>query len=180
MYRKLHRNDPDIFAGRSIHPHVSKLREIIRDSRPSTLLDYGSGKGLQYEVDRVHARWGGLRPVCYDVGVKKFAKRPRGLFDGIICTDVMEHIEPWDVEDVLADVFSFLDPRAVKPFVFFSICCRLARKVFPDGRNLHRTVKPPAWWEEQLSAARPKFSFRLTVVYTGTQDDDHTERKVLV
>lgn len=60
------------------------------------------------------------------------------------CTDVMEHIPPADVETVLRNVCDAADT------VFFQI------STVPDelgaliGQDLHLTVKPHAWWREEL------------------------------
>lgn len=61
------------------------------------------------------------------------------------CTDVMEHIPPGDVAAVLRNV-----TEAART-VFFQI------STVPDamgvliGHDLHLTVRPHAWWLEQLS-----------------------------
>lgn len=139
------------FTGRSIKPYVPQIAELVFKVQPRRLLDYGSGKGQQYLVDRVQDHWGGLLPTCFDIGVPEFRDRPHGLFQGLICTDVMEHIAPDDVPGVLADAFGFLDPHA-HAFAFFAIACRPAKKkTLSDGRNVHLTVKPPEWWRGTLS-----------------------------
>lgn len=138
------------FSGYSILPHVEKIADLVSEHQPDRLLDYGSGKGYQYLARRVQRHWGGLLPECYDVGVHQLRARPGGKFGGIICTDVMEHIAERDVDAVLADIFSFADGWA---FAFFAIACRPAvKKRLPDGRNVHLTVRPPAWWKKRLAA----------------------------
>lgn len=153
-YRKLHQNR-NTFQGMSILPHVDSIAELVRRTKPRHLLDYGSGKGHQYKHERVHERWGGMYPILYDVGVKFYIRRPKGTFDGIICTDVMEHIARNDVPAVLEDIMSFSSTDR-DAFVFFSIACRPARKLLTTGQNAHLTVETPAWWSEQIAKhARP-------------------------
>lgn len=61
-----------------------------------------------------------------------------------ICTDVMEHIPPSDVEQVVANVMAAADN------VFFQI------STVPDvmgaliGQDLHLTVRPHGWWRDLL------------------------------
>lgn len=148
-YSRLHEN-AKYFPGYSIDPYVAQIAELVALVKPLRLLDYGCGKGFQYLVHRVHEKWGGLLPYCYDVGVRQLSAHPEGKFDGIICTDMMEHIEEGDVDAVLADIFNLLREGSVG-FVFFSICCLPARKkVLPDGRNVHLTVRPPEWWDARI------------------------------
>jgi hypothetical protein len=64
----------------------------------------------------------------------------------------MEHIAEPDVDEVLADIFSFLTPAKEKftRFVFFGIACRPGKKRLPDGRDVHLTIRPPDWWNLRL------------------------------
>ena len=85
-------------------------------------------------------------PFLYDVGVQEFSIKPKGTFGGVICTDVMEHIEIYDVDEILKDVIGY----ATK-FVFFHIACRPSkRKRLPDGRDVHVTIQPYEWWDVQI------------------------------
>lgn len=154
LYTELHRNEK-AFAGRSIRTYVPDIAELVRSVQPARILDYGSGKGYQYLQYRVHEAWGGILPYCYDVGVRQLSERPQGKFEGVICTDVMEHIAEEDVEEVLAGIFSFVgdwQDDEHRAFAFFSIACRpAAKKRLPDGRDVHLTVKSPAFWLTKLA-----------------------------
>ena len=147
-YGQMHDAKARHFSGYSIKPYVSEIAALVYDRLPDRLLDYGSGKGYQYLALRVHEKWGGLLPVCYDPGVVQLRIKPTGQFSGIICTDVMEHIEEADVGAVLDDIFSY---AANHGFVFLAIACRPARrKRLPDGRDVHVTIKSPVWWNNKL------------------------------
>jgi hypothetical protein len=63
----------------------------------------------------------------------------------VACIDVLEHIEPDLLDNVLADLY-----RVTKVRGYFTISCRLAAKVLRDGRNAHLIVEPHEWWKEQL------------------------------
>ncbi len=156
VYGRMHDQGHKIFSGYSIKSSVADIAELVGhlryrldEGQCPRLLDYGSGKGYQYLGMRVHERWGSILPVCYDPGVKQLSERPTGRFNGVICTDVMEHIEEADVPKILDDIFSFLPGPG---FAYFYIACRPAkRKKLPDGRDVHVTIKPPVWWAEQVS-----------------------------
>lgn len=145
-YGAFHEARPKLFAGYSVCNYVADIAELVRQTEAKTMLDYGSGKGYQYLVRRVHEQWGGILPRCYDVGIPQLKERPEGVFDGVICTDVMEHIAETDLDEVLADVLGFAGR-----FAFFAIACRAAKKTFPDGTNMHLTVRPAKWWRAKLA-----------------------------
>jgi hypothetical protein len=153
MYRSLHERKQKVFSGKSIRPGVPHIARLVSELKPRRMLDYGCGKGIQYSELHVHKEWGGMLPYCYDPGVERFSKRPNGVFDAVICTDVMEHIAEPDVMEILNDIFTLVPERRDGgiSFAFFWIACRPARrKTLPDGRNVHLTVEPPEWWQARL------------------------------
>lgn len=74
------------------------------------------------------------------------------------CTDVMEHIPPQDVKRVLTNILASAE------HVFFQISCVDDVMGALIGAPLHLTVKPAAWWIEQLTA--------LGAVIHWSQSDD--------
>lgn len=62
-----------------------------------------------------------------------------------LCVDVMEHIPPEKVEDVLAGI-----ARNVTRGAYFCIDSVPDRQGIIIGQPLHMTVRVPAWWAEQL------------------------------
>lgn len=155
MYGALHgRQGGKYFPGRSRGKEADRvIRDLVQSHDAYRVLDYGSGKGRQYSQKKLHESWGlGEAPVCYDVGVPEFRRRPTGVFDGVLCCDMMEHIAESDVDEVLADIFSFADPEF--GFVFFHISTRPSGntgKRLPDGRDAHLTVRPAEWWQAKLA-----------------------------
>lgn len=150
MYAEVHENQKHL-PGFTIRRYVPKIAELNRRFKPQKMLDYGSGKGFQYLVLRIHEKWGGKLPYCYDPGVRQLATKPEGTFDGVVCVDVMEHIAEADIDEVLKDLFSY-----AKKYAFIAVSCRPSRKTFPDGTNLHLTVQPPEWWEPRIRALAPE------------------------
>lgn len=148
-YKKMHAEGQ--FPGYSIEPYVPRIADLVRESGAKTLLDYGCGKGLQYRDKKWHEAWG-IYPSCYDPAVSPFDLRPAGVYDGVICTDVLEHVPEDELEDVTKDLVRFS-----RLWCFVSVCCRKARrnrhKQLPHGGNVHVTIKPAEWWFDWLSDA---------------------------
>jgi hypothetical protein len=166
-YTKLHRKSDQIFSGRSLLPHVISIGECIAATKSKKLLDYGSGKGAQYYEHRVHEDWGVPIPYLYDVGLPAFRSFPDGeTFDGVICTDVLEHIHERDLPSIVRQVF-----MAADKFVFLSISTVNAKKEFKDGTNVHLTVRPRDWWRRHIQQWYPEEkrenNLLIRIVYAG-------------
>jgi len=164
----------ETFNGKSLNRHIQPIAALIRDSGATTLLDYGSGKAkfyAPYPGDVPESRfkslkeWGNTRVTCYDPGYQPFAGPLEPAYDGVICTDVLEHITEEDIPWVLDKLF-----RHARHFVYAVAACYPARKQLPDGQNAHCTVQPPAWWREQMEAAarrNPGVSWQLCARVKG-------------
>ena len=142
------------FPGSSLAPHVTAIKQLIQASGARTILDYGAGKGLQYRPHRVIVEgrhvadgiaeyWDVDEVRCYDPGYAPFAALPEGRFDGIICTDVLEHCPQEDLPWIVAELFGF-----ARRFVYANVACYPARKRLPDGENAHVTIRDPQWWRD--------------------------------
>lgn len=138
------------FPGFSIGPYVEAIAALVEQHKPHRMLDFGSGRGLQYLKRRVHERWGGMVPHCYDIGVSGLNEKPEGKFGGVICTDMLEHIDKPDVPAMLDGLIGYVDPGG---FLFLGISCRPTRKKLPDGRDVHLTIEVPRWWIFQICEA---------------------------
>lgn len=147
--RKVH-STPKQWAGSSILHHLHQIKKVVEENNITTILDYGCGKARYHPKE--------LNITKYDPGVIEFSEKPLGKFDMVMSTDVLEHVEEEFIVPVLDEIFNY----ATK-FVFLSICIVPAKKILPDGRNAHVTVKPKEWWEERLS----KYSLPSHVSYDG-------------
>lgn len=164
-YGRFHENQK-LFPGYTLTRYVDKIAKLVQELNTRSLLDYGCGKGYQYIERRLHMQWGGLLPHCYDIGVRQLTKRPNQKFEGIICTDVLEHIHTDDLTEFLHDVFNF-STQTGNSFVFFGISCAPSKnKALSDGRNVHLTVQPPDWWENTLCAAVKDFRVPVFTEYS--------------
>ncbi len=83
----------------------------------------------------------------YDPAIE--GKDGRPVFaDLVVCTDVLEHIEPDRLDNVLTHLRT-LARRAV----FVVINTQPSNKTLTDGRNAHLIVEPAVWWYERLQVA---------------------------
>lgn len=66
-------------------------------------------------------------------------------FDLITCFDVLEHLDERDVYSTRNEIYRILKPGGT---FFCNISLRPSNTFDLDGRDLHRTVKQPDWWDE--------------------------------
>lgn len=97
------------------------------------ILDYGCGKGLLKST----LGWA-IRE--YDPAIPGKDAPPEPA-DMVVCTDVLEHIEPECLEHVLNDL-----QRLTRKVAFLNIATRPAKKILADGRNAHLIQQPLPFW----------------------------------
>jgi 2-polyprenyl-3-methyl-5-hydroxy-6-metoxy-1,4-benzoquinol methylase len=118
-----------------------------------TVLDYGCGQGsLARELRRIEP---GLDVREYDPAIAGKTATPEPA-DLVVCTDVLEHIEPDCIQGVLDDLKRLTLKRA-----FIVVSLVPAGKTLPDGRNAHILLMPRQWWLDQLGE---RFTFEREVV----------------
>lgn len=155
-YLALHKKG--LFPGRSMLQYVPEISILVAKFGSKKILDYGCGEGRQWTHERAHNAINIELPTLYDPGTSEWSGRPKGTFDGVICTDVMEHVPEEEVLDVVKDIASLAEQWA-----FISVCCRPSKHIrFSDGTNVHCTIHPFAWWKELM---QPHFTkARLVLV----------------
>ena len=136
MQEQLHLN-PDY--GVASVQYAPLVAEVLNAVGASELLDYGAGKG------RLGATLDGIigRPLTihhYDPAIPQWARRPEPC-KFVACIDVLEHIEPDLIDNVLDDL-----ARVTAGVGVFTVHTGAAVKLLLDGRNAHLIQKPPAWW----------------------------------
>jgi hypothetical protein len=145
------------FPGASLAPHLARIKQWIDRTGARTVLDYGAGKGLQYRpqkvvvdgrhvADGIAEYWDVDEVRCFDPGYPPHSALPAGRFDGVICTDVLEHCPEEDLPWILDEIFGY-----AKEFVYLNVACFPARKTLPNGENAHATVRSPQWWRELVA-----------------------------
>ena len=139
----------------------------------SSILDYGCGKGLIINSLKQHLRRHTYDISGYDPCVSEFASEPKPA-DIVMCTDVLEHIEPEKIETVIKHIKDLTNK-----ICYLVIDLLPAQKKLPDGRNAHLIIAPAGWWLNELSK---QFAFGLHFV-GGSPRNENTgmpETKKLV
>lgn len=105
-----HHEESKTYSGSLLRPHKPFLSKMIERIDASSALDYGCGKGVQYEwVDPADGKtleeaWG--FPVAkYDPCWPPFAAEPEGEFDLVICTHTLALIPFSDLNWVTLRLF---------------------------------------------------------------------------
>lgn len=136
LQRQLHQNPNYGLASVLYAPLVAK---VIEEFSATELLDYGAGKGrLGEELTKYLSR--PLDINHYDPAVPEWAAPPQPCAF-VACVDVLEHIEPDLIDNVLDDL-----KRVTAKVGVFTIHTGAASKVLADGRNAHLIQQPAAWW----------------------------------
>lgn len=137
-YRKeqemLHQNPNYGVASVQFAPIVT---DLVNKFGVAQLLDYGCGKGrLGYNLKPERR----LEVYGYDPAIPDLSDTPEPC-EMVACIDVLEHIEPNLLDNVLDDLC-----RVTLDIGFFTIHTGPAVKTLSDGRNAHLIQKPYSWW----------------------------------
>jgi hypothetical protein len=177
------------FPGLSLPPQAGHIKRLIDLTGAKTILDYGSGKGQQYQPlpftdpgGTVHLgirAWWGVEVRCYDPGYEAYSALPSGQFDGVISTDVLEHVPEEDMPWIVGELFGY-----ATRFVFANVACFPAKKRLPNGQNAHCTVRPLKWWRELIDKVAGRhptmlYEFRFSLFERQPDGADAIVEKVL-
>ena len=141
MQRKLHENPKYGMASVMYAPLVAN---VLSQVGATELLDYGAGKGRLGQTLREHIKTP-LKIHHYDPAVPMWSKTPEPC-GFVACIDVLEHIEPNLLDNVLDDL-----KRVTLRHGVFTVHTQPAAKVLPDGRNAHLIQQPPQWWLPKIT-----------------------------
>lgn len=137
LNRALHKSNVAYGVGGG--KHADTVLKIADKLGTHSILDYGCGKG--YLAKQIPF------PIWeYDPAIPGKDESPRPA-DVVVCTDVLEHIEPDKLLPVLADL-----KRVVKKVGYFTIHTGPAQKTLADGRNAHLIQQHRQWWKNRLKA----------------------------
>ncbi len=146
----LHKTRP-IFGSKSFKWGRHVLAVLGADPGIETILDYGAGKGtlgasLKDKIQDLKLEWRE-----YDPAIPGIDKLPEPA-DLVVCTDVIEHIEPEYIDNVLKHLRTLAKRKLLLTISFMS-----SGDILPDGSNAHRIVMNEKAWRNKLIQAG--FSF---------------------
>jgi hypothetical protein len=147
----------DIKNYRSVSPGEECVSEFIENFKPhGFVIDFGCGTGRA----GIKLKEAGCQVMLMDFTsnsrdeaaqllpfIKQDLTKPIELgfkAEYGYCTDVMEHIEPENVDKVLTNI------KNAAVYTFFQISTVPDRMGALIGQDLHLTVKPAEWWAETL------------------------------
>jgi hypothetical protein len=122
--------------------HGKAVAALISASGARSVLDYGCGskrsllQAIKLPDDVVYEG--------YDPAIPEYSATPCPA-ELVCCIDVLEHIEPTLLDNVLDHLGELCDPLG-----YFTIHSGPAQKVLTDGRNAHLTQQGPEWWLPRL------------------------------
>jgi 2-polyprenyl-3-methyl-5-hydroxy-6-metoxy-1,4-benzoquinol methylase len=137
--RRLHEGGSYGISGLRWAPNVARLAAELGCK---TILDYGCGKQTLAEG----LKDSGLIVRGYDPAIKGM-DAPSEQAEIVVCIDVLEHIEPEYLDNVLIDI-----ARCVVRAVFLVVHTQPALKTLSDGRNAHLIQQPYEWWLPKFTA----------------------------
>ena len=130
MQKQLHENPGYGTSG-------MKSAELVKLFNDHDILDYGCGK-------RTLEKALGFYIFNYDPAIEGLENnnQPHNI---LYCGDVLEHIEPHLLDDVLQDIRRCMLVRGL--LVASTVA---AKKTLSDGRNAHLIIENADWWRDKL------------------------------
>ena len=136
MQQELHRNPG--YGMASVH-YAPLVANVMKTSGITELLDYGAGKGrLAFALEEILDV--PLTVHHYEPAIPEWSRPPEPC-RFVTCIDVLEHIEPDLIDNVLDDL-----KRVTAHTGLFTVHTAPAAKVLLDGRNAHLIQQPATWW----------------------------------
>lgn len=135
---QMHRDYEYGTASKFYAPLVAK---VINQYQVDRMLDYGAGRGNLLKTLAENKLL--ERPVKvqhYEPAVEEWSQEPDPC-EMVACIDVLEHIEPHLLDNVLDDL-----KRLTRRVGAFSVSTEPAKKILPDGRNAHLIQEDAQWW----------------------------------
>ncbi len=96
------------------------------------------------------AYWGIEEVTTWEPGLDNGA--PKGIYDGVICVDVLEHCYAADLPWILEEIFSL-----ARDCVFLNVACYPAQAILPNGENVHISVRSAEWWRGAIAVISAKY-----------------------
>ena len=166
-YRQLNQQlheTPGVKYGYNGAAQAETVKALAKQYRCASILDYGAGKRT---LSAALKQMGCKDVRDYDPAIPEIAAPPRPA-DCVVCSDVLEHVEPELVDNVLDDL-----KRLTRKVAFVRICTvPCTSKALPDGSDPHRSVHDADWWHERISQ-------RFASVIHNIEPDERYVRMIL-
>jgi hypothetical protein len=168
------------YSGKLLRPHKRFLCDLIERLQIESALDYGSGKGLQYEwVDpadgKTLAESFGFMPHLFDPAWPPFAAEPAGQFDLVMVTHVLGSIPLKDHHWVMERIMD----HATKAIFVGEKVGRIKKTVFGKRDGLPNGWGPDEWIAMLRRHVRPGIELHLSCTIRNDDGSKITERHVL-
>lgn len=149
LNQELHKQRPD-YGARERHEVYEDIVQLIGEHDCMKILDYGCGKATMSKFI--------ANVTNYDPCIPEF-DYPVSEHDMVVCTDVLEHIEPELLDNVLADI-----RRNATKVIYLIVATRAdSTKTLSDGRNPHLIIEPGSWWLKKVRELMPGWSIRAEI-----------------
>lgn len=145
LNKELHKR-PNGFGGGG-HKHAKAIVDLAIKYECKTVLDYGAGQQTLSQAFQEKYPYFFQKIQDYDPAVLSIAEDPQPA-DLVVCTDVLEHIEPAYLANVLNELYSLTEK-----VIYLYIATITTAKTLQDGRSAHLIVEPPWYWIKKLEDA---------------------------
>ena len=115
------------------------LTDFLAEHTVTSILDFGCGKGTPLDSlksDKMDIY--SYDPITHPIEL------PESV-DLVYSRDVLEHIEPEQIDSVLEKLFAI-----GTKYQHHFIACHPAKKRLSDGRNAHLIIEEPKWWKDKI------------------------------
>lgn len=171
LYEEHHKKIHGYGTGGSVKQMAKYIKSESEKQDIKTVLDFGCGKARVWSKSFISKL--ALDSVdLYDPAIPKYSNIPKGVFDCVICSDVLEHIPFDNIDATLFTIFS-----KSEKVVFLWISTRLAKAILPNGENAHCSVFPKEWWIEKVKKHKP--SNLKTFLFTKHEKKDPYDLEII-
>ena len=163
------------YSGKLLRPHKPFLSEMIERLGITSALDYGAGKGHQYEwVDPADGKtleqaWG-FEVTKYDPCWPPYEAEPVGTFDFVICTHTLALIPVVDLPTIMKRIYDLANKG-----IFIAEKIGKRKK----GEVADPTKRAINWTAEQWSGFIGAYAMAFPDIETVLSTRERTERGVI-
>jgi len=150
--------------------HDADVEEIAEAAGARTILRVGVGVREDAAAQRDAGERAGTTITAYDPTASD-AGAPQGRFDGVACTDMLEHLVDDDVVWVIHELFRHADR-----FVHVAVHQKPRAGLLGRLGRIRRSGREPAWWYDRMRLAGelfPEIQWKLDLTIVGRRGRKH-------